>query len=273
MTKHARRLYVGGVPAALNENDISSYFNDTISLALAPQRLSSNPVLSVYINKEKCFAFVELTSVELTTACCQLDGIVYSRSGITSTFRIRRPNDYRPETLPPNIPPPPVLNMAALGIVSTTVADGPNKMFIGGLPYHLTEENVKELLSAFGPLKSFHLVKDAGSVTSKGYAFCEYVDPAAMMAASDGLNGLPIGDKVISIRLNNAGVGATPAPPPPAMGAYGMAPVPSYGPPPTPATRVMVQLILPSVFLSIYLILLLCVGSSAQEYRYPGGAG
>jgi splicing factor U2AF subunit len=234
MTKHARRLYVGGVPPALNEADISSYFNDTIALALAPKRLDSSPVLSVYINKEKCFAFVELSSVELTTACCQLDGIAYNRNGVSSTFRIRRPNDYRPETLPPNIPPPPTLNMAALGIVSTTVADGPNKMFIGGLPYHLTEENVKELLSAFGPLKSFHLVKDAGSVTSKGYAFCEYVDPANMIAASNGLNGLPIGDKVISIRLNNAGIAGTAAPAVPVVGA----PVAPYGLPAVPATRV-----------------------------------
>ena len=36
---------------------------------------------------------------------------------------------------------------------------------------------VKELLTAFGPLKAFNLVKDSVTATSRGYAFCEYLDP------------------------------------------------------------------------------------------------
>ena len=36
---------------------------------------------------------------------------------------------------------------------------------------------VKELLTAFGPLKAFNLVKDAVTNISRGYAFCEYMDP------------------------------------------------------------------------------------------------
>jgi hypothetical protein len=35
---------------------------------------------------------------------------------------------------------------------------------------------VKELLTSFGPLKAFNLVKDSITSLSKGYAFCEYVD-------------------------------------------------------------------------------------------------
>lgn len=30
---------------------------------------------------------------------------------------------------------------------------------------------------SFGPLKAFNLVKDAVTNMSRGYAFCEYVDP------------------------------------------------------------------------------------------------
>jgi len=36
---------------------------------------------------------------------------------------------------------------------------------------------IKELLSSFGQLRSFHLVKETGSDMSKGFAFCNYVDP------------------------------------------------------------------------------------------------
>ena len=35
---------------------------------------------------------------------------------------------------------------------------------------------MKELLSSFGELKSFNLVKDSGTTFSKGYCFFEYVD-------------------------------------------------------------------------------------------------
>jgi splicing factor U2AF subunit len=221
----------------MSEVDISTYFNEVIARAIAPARLDAPPVLSVYINREKCFAFVELTSIELTTACCQLDGIQYSGCQPPATLRIRRPNDYMPNSLPPNIPPPPVFNMAALGIISTTVADGPNKVFIGGLPYHLTEDNVKELLSAFGALKSFHLVKEAGASQSKGYGFCEYVDSKNTQQAVNGLNGMSIGDKTLTVRLNNQSSSAP-------SSIYGGAAVAPVALPTRPPTRVRLKMII-----------------------------
>lgn len=54
--------------------------------------------------------------------------------------------------------------------------DSPFKLFIGGLPNYLTTDQVKELLSSFGQLKSFNLVVDPTTNVSKGYAFAEYLD-------------------------------------------------------------------------------------------------
>ena len=115
--------------------------------------------------------------------------------------RVRRPSDYRPEQVPhnPNCLP---LNLNSVGVVSTTVVDGPNKVFFGGIPPTLQDEEVKELLATFGPLKSFHLARDPGSVTSKGFGFCEYMDPSITPLACSGLNGLEIGDKVITVKVN-----------------------------------------------------------------------
>ncbi|KAG7237620.1 hypothetical protein INR49_032066 [Caranx melampygus] len=62
------------------------------------------------------------------------------------------------------------------GVVSTVVPDSAHKLFIGGLPNYLNDDQVKELLTSFGPLKAFNLVKDSATGLSKGYAFCEYVD-------------------------------------------------------------------------------------------------
>ena len=38
------------------------------------------------------------------------------------------------------------------------------------------QDQVKELLTSFGQLRAFNLVKDSATGLSKGYAFCEYVD-------------------------------------------------------------------------------------------------
>jgi splicing factor U2AF subunit len=61
--------------------------------------------------------------------------------------------------------------------VSNIVVDSPYKLYVGGLPNHLSQDQVKELLSAFGQLKAFNLVMDLVTGLSKGYAFCEYLDP------------------------------------------------------------------------------------------------
>lgn len=59
---------------------------------------------------------------------------------------------------------------------------------------------VRELLSAFGPLKSFHLVRDPGSPTSKGYGFCEYLNAGVTAIACEGLHGMTLGDKTLTVR-------------------------------------------------------------------------
>jgi splicing factor U2AF subunit len=192
-TRHARRIYVGGIGDA-TEGELSSFFNETLQKALGP--VAGEEVVSVYTNTERQFAFVELKSIELTTACMGLDGILFKGKPV----KIRRPNDYNPALVPQTGKPVPVLNFTALGVVGTTVPDSQNKIFIGGLPYNLGEEQVKELLQAFGPLKAFHLVKESGMDTSKGYGFCEYMDPAVTQVACEGLNDLELGDKTLTVR-------------------------------------------------------------------------
>ena len=90
-----------------------------------------------------------------------------------------------------------------LGIVVGNVPDSEHKIFIGGLPYHLNESQVMELLGAFGPIRAFHLVKsDPKGATSKGYCFVEYTDPNVTAIAVTGLNGMDVGGgKSLSARI------------------------------------------------------------------------
>nr|KAJ0199534.1 hypothetical protein LSAT_V11C600308620 [Lactuca sativa] len=69
-------------------------------------------------------------------------------------------------------------------------AEGPDRIFVGGLPYYFTEVQIRELLESFGPLRGFDLVKDRDTGNSKGYGLCVYEDQAATDVACAALNGL-----------------------------------------------------------------------------------
>lgn len=138
-TRHARRIYVGGIDD-VQEMDLKVFFNDVIDTAMGIKQVGGS-VVSVYINRERHFAFVEMSTIELANACMNLDGIAFQGNPV----KIRRPNDYNPSLIPTDLPTLKQFNLSALGIVSTTVADGPNKVFVGGIPYHLTNEQVKTI--------------------------------------------------------------------------------------------------------------------------------
>ena len=48
------------------------------------------------------------------------------------------------------------------------LVDAAERVFVGGLPYYLSEEQCRELLGSFGGIKSFDLVKDRDTGNSKG---------------------------------------------------------------------------------------------------------
>ncbi len=101
-----------------------------------------------------------------------------------------------------------------------------------GLHYHLTEDQVLELLQAFGKVKSFHLVKnEPDSLTSKGYCFVEYSDPNVTPVAVIGLNGMDLGGgKMLTARVAGERTGAMMMMAPTVASTMGAAPEP---PPPT----------------------------------------
>ncbi|XP_061568202.1 splicing factor U2AF 65 kDa subunit-like [Cololabis saira] len=195
MTRQARRLYVGNIPFGVTEESMAEFFNAQMRLAGLSQA-PSNPVLAVQINQDKNFAFLEFRSVDETTQAMAFDGIIFQGQSL----KIRRPHDYRPL---PGISEQPAFHVP--GVVSTVVPDSPHKLFIGGLPNYLNDDQVKELLTSFGPLKAFNLVKDSATSLSKGYAFCEYVDVSATDQAVAGLNGMQLGDKKLIVQRASVG--------------------------------------------------------------------
>ncbi|KAK0415786.1 hypothetical protein QR680_012118 [Steinernema hermaphroditum] len=192
VTCQSRRLYVGNIPFGCNEDAMLDFFNQQMHLCGLAQA-DGNPVLACQINLDKNFAFIEFRSIDETTAGMAFDGINF----MGQQLKIRRPRDYQPMTAAYEH----CINMP----VSNIVVDSPHKLFIGGLPSYLTDEQVKELLSSFGQLKAFNLVMDQVTGQSKGYAFAEYLDPTLTDQAIAGLNGMQLGDKKLVVQLSNQG--------------------------------------------------------------------
>lgn len=202
-SRHARRLYVGNLPSNTTDVQIGDFFNRAL-IAAKGTEMEGDPVISVYMNLEKRFAFIETRTVAEAAAGLMLDGIKFREV----CLRVRRPNDFNAE-LVGEVEPPKGFNPGLLGVVSTQVSDGPNKVFIGGIPYSLSEDNVKELLQTFGSLAAFNLIKEPSSGMSKGFAFFEYMDPAVVDVACSSLHGMQVGDKTLTVRrASQSGGGA-----------------------------------------------------------------
>ncbi|RZC50936.1 hypothetical protein C5167_019362 [Papaver somniferum] len=206
-TRHARRVYVGGLPPLANEQTIATYFGGVMAAIGGNTAGPGDAVVNVYINQEKKFAFVEMRTVEEASNAMALDGIIFD--GVSC--RVRRPTDYNPSlaaALGPSQPSP-LLNLAAVGLTlgATSGAEGPDRVFVGGLPYYFTDAQIRELLESFGSLRGFDLVKDRDTGNSKGYGFCVYQDPAVTDIACAALNGLKMGDKTLTVRRATASIG------------------------------------------------------------------
>uniref|UniRef100_A0A1B0A3C7 Splicing factor U2AF subunit n=1 Tax=Glossina pallidipes TaxID=7398 RepID=A0A1B0A3C7_GLOPL len=199
ITRQARRLYVGNIPFGVTEDEMMEFFNQQMHLVGLAQAAGS-PVLACQINLDKNFAFLEFRSIDETTQAMAFDGINFKGQSL----KIRRPHDYQPM---PGMTDTPTVKPAVIttGVISTVVPDSPHKIFIGGLPNYLNDDQVKELLLSFGQLRAFNLVKDTATGLSKGYAFCEYVDLTITDQAIAGLNGMQLGDKKLIVQRASVG--------------------------------------------------------------------
>ncbi|MCL7037393.1 hypothetical protein MKW94_012021 [Papaver nudicaule] len=204
-TRQAKRVYVGGLSPMANEQSVATFFSQVMAAVGGNTAGPGDAVVDVYINHEKKFAFVEMRSVEEASNAMALDGIIFEGAPV----KVRRPNDYNPSlaaTLGPSQPSQ-ILNLAAVGLSpgSAGVLEGPDRIFVGGLPYYFTEVQIRELLESFGPLRGFDLVKDGETGNSKGYAFCVYQDFSVTDIACAALNGIQMGDKTLTVRRANQG--------------------------------------------------------------------
>ena len=167
--RQSKRLFVHNLPSSATNDSIVSFFNLQLNGLNVIEGV--DPCISAAISKEGHYALLEFKQPSEATVALALDGISMEDSeamdtgygatnGSAQGFSVRRPKDY----IVPSVSED---SDYEEGVISPVVPDTPNKISITNLLVNLTDDQVIELLVAFGQLKSFVLVKDQSTEESR----------------------------------------------------------------------------------------------------------
>ena len=87
------------------------------------------------------------------------------------------------------------------------------KIYVGNLPYDVTEEELRQEFRAFGEVESVNIITDKYSGRPKGFGFVEMPSVSEGQAAITGLNGKTLKDRALAVdtarpRSDNRGGGS-----------------------------------------------------------------
>ncbi len=74
-----------------------------------------------------------------------------------------------------------------------------SKIFVGGLPYAATEQELRDLFAQHGAVDSAQIVTDRFTGQSRGFGFVEMSSPAEAQAAIAALNGTQFGGRTLTV--------------------------------------------------------------------------
>lgn len=95
-------------------------------------------------------------------------------------------------------------------------AKAPSRViFIGNIPFDLTEEQLTDIFREVGPITNFRLMFDSDTGKPRGFAFCEYADADTAASAIRNLNGFDVGGRHLKVDYAESDMPRGPAPPPP----------------------------------------------------------
>ena len=90
-----------------------------------------------------------------------------------------------------------------------------NKLYVGGLPYSVTDGQLEEIFQAHGSVASAKVIADKFTGQSRGFGFVEMSSGLEAQSAISALNGTPFDGRTLTVneakpmanRDNNSGGG------------------------------------------------------------------
>jgi RNA recognition motif-containing protein len=74
-----------------------------------------------------------------------------------------------------------------------------NRLYVGNLPYHATEDLIQQHFAGSGEVASVQLMIDRASGQSRGFCFVEMASPAAAQKAITDLNGKDFAGRALRV--------------------------------------------------------------------------
>jgi cold-inducible RNA-binding protein len=73
------------------------------------------------------------------------------------------------------------------------------RLYVGGLPYSTSDQELEELFKASGSVTSAQVVTDRYTGQSKGFGFVEMAEESEANAAINALNGTMLGGRTLTV--------------------------------------------------------------------------
>lgn len=73
------------------------------------------------------------------------------------------------------------------------------KLYVGGLPYDVTEDQLRTMFTECGQVNSVRLITDRDTGRSKGFGFVEMGTDEGAQAAIQKLNGSTVGSRTLTV--------------------------------------------------------------------------
>lgn len=73
------------------------------------------------------------------------------------------------------------------------------KLYVGGLAYETTEDQLKEVFAEFGEVTSVSIIMDRGTNRSKGFGFVEMSSDKEAQTAIEKMNGKELGGRTLTV--------------------------------------------------------------------------
>src|SRR5882762_3755827 len=74
-----------------------------------------------------------------------------------------------------------------------------SKIYVGGLPYSTTEQQLSDLFAVHGAVTSSRIITDKFTGQSRGFGFVEMSSDPEAQAAITALNGTELGDRTLPV--------------------------------------------------------------------------
>ena len=74
-----------------------------------------------------------------------------------------------------------------------------NKLYVGGLPYSITEDRLEELFAEHGAVESARVITDKFTGRSRGFGFVEMSSQEEAQMAIDKLNGTDLEGRSLTV--------------------------------------------------------------------------